>query len=139
MTTDLRSPSPRTASLAVQISEAERRLRNRRRWVRVRGATLGRTLHQRMTAPALLLSASGLGFLMGELTRRQTSKSRGADRSPDSGNPFFETALNLIKLGTWAHTLFAALPGARTQASSPSENVGSKPRTAISFAGNVFR
>lgn len=120
MTTDLRSPSPRTAALAVQISEAERRLRNRRRLVRVRGATLGRTLHQRMTAPAMLLLAGGLGFLMGELTRRQTPQSRGMDRSPDSGHPFFETALNLIKLVHWAQTLFSVLPG-RTPPSSPLE------------------
>ena len=121
MTTDLRSPSPRTAALAVQISEAERRLRNRRRLVRVRGATLGRTLHQRMTAPAMLLLAGGLGFLMGELTRRQTPTSRGTDRSPDSGHPFFETLLNLIKLVTWVRTLFTALPSAGRQPSSPLE------------------
>jgi hypothetical protein len=121
MTTDLRNPSPRTAALAVQISEAERRLRNRRRLVRVRGATLGRTLHQRMTAPAMLLLAGGLGFLMGELTRRQTPQSRGMDRSPDSGHPFFETALNLIQLVTWARALFTALPGAGRQPSSPLE------------------
>lgn len=138
MTTDLRNPSPRTASLAVQISETERRLRNRRRLIRVRGATLGRTLHQRMTAPALLLSASGMGFLMGELTRRQTPKLRGADRSPDSGHLCFETALNLIKLGTWARTLFAALPGARTQASSPSETSVQIPEPPFRSQGTSF-
>lgn len=121
MTINLRSPSPRTASLAVQISEAGDRLRNRRRLVRVRGATLGRTLHQRMTAPAMLLLAGGLGFLVGEFTRRQTPQSRGADRSPDSGHLFFETVLNLIKLVNWGHTLFTLLPGAGTQASSPSK------------------
>ena len=122
MTTDLRSPSPRTAALAVQISEAERRLRNRRRLVRVRGAALGRTLHQRMMAPAMLLWAGGLGFLVGELTRRPTPQSRGMDRSPDSGYSFFETVLNFIQLVTWARTLFTALPGTGTpQPSSPLE------------------
>lgn len=120
MTTNLRSPSPSTASLAVQISETERRLRNQRRLVRVRGAALGRTLHRRMTAPATLLLAGGLGFLMGELTRRQTLQSPGADRSPDSGHPFFETVLNFIKLVNWGHTLFTVLPGAGTPPREPS-------------------
>ena len=119
MATDLRSPSPLTASLTVQISEAEGRLRNRRRLVRVRGAALGRTLHQRITAPAMLLWAGGLGFIVGELTQRPTPQSRSTDRSPDSGHSFFETALNLIRLVTWARTLFAALPGAGTQPSAP--------------------
>ena len=121
MTTDLRNPSPRTAALAVQISEAERRLRNRRRLVQIRGAALRQMLHQRMTSPTMLLLAGGLGFLMGELTRRPTPQSRGTDRSPDSGYPFFETVLNFIKLATWARALFAALPGTGTQPSAPLE------------------
>jgi hypothetical protein len=74
-----------------------------------------------MTAPAMLLLAGGLGFLMGELTQRRTPQSRGMDRSPDSGHSFFETALNLIQLVTWARALFTALPGAGTQPSSPLE------------------
>jgi hypothetical protein len=119
MATDLRGPSPLTSSLTVQIREAECQLRNRRRFVRVRGAALGGTLHRRMTAPASLLWAGGMGFLLGELTRRPTPQSRSTDRSPDSGHSFFETALNLIQLVTWARTLFAALPGAGTQPSSP--------------------
>ena len=110
MATGLRSPSPLTASLTVQISEAEGRLRNRRRLVRVRGAALGRTLHQRITAPAMLLWAGGLGFIVGELIQRPTPQSRSTDRSPDSSYSFLETALNLIRLVTWARTLFAALP-----------------------------
>ena len=110
MATGLRSPSPLTASLTVQISEAEGRLRNRRRLVRVRGAALGRTLHQRITAPAMLLWAGGLGFIVGALIQRPTPQSRSTDRSPDSSYSFLETALNLIRLVTWARTLFAALP-----------------------------
>ena len=119
MATDLHSPSILTSSLTVKISEAECRLQNRQRFVRVRGAALGRTLHRRMTAPTMLLLAGGLGFLMGELTRRPTPQSRGTDRSPDSGYPFFEIVLNFIKLATWARALFTALPGAGTQPSSP--------------------
>jgi hypothetical protein len=121
MALNLRSPNTLTTSLNDQIREAGDRLRNRRRLVQVRGATLGRTLHQRITDPALLLWAGGMGFLIGELTRRQTPQApRDTDRSPDAGHPLFETALNLIKLVDWGHTLFTALPGARTPPREPS-------------------
>lgn len=121
MAADLRSPSTLIVPLAIQIGEAERRLQNRRRLVQIRGAALRQMLHQRMTSPTMLLLAGGLGFVMGELTRRPTPQSRGTDRSPDSGYPFFETVLNFIKLATWARALFTALPGAGTQPSSPLE------------------
>lgn len=138
MAADRRSPSALTASLTVQISEAEGRLRNRRRSVRVRGATLGRMLRQRMTDPALLLWAGGLGFLLGELTRRRTPQSGGMDRSPDSGHSFFETVLNLIQLGTWARTLFATLPGVGTRPSSPSEASVRTPEPPCRSRGAPF-
>jgi len=115
MSTDLQSPRTLTTSLNDQIREAGDRLRNRRRFVRIRGATLGRTLRQRITDPAGLLWAGGLGFLLGELTHR----SRNRDRAPDSGHPFFESVLNLIKLVNWGHTLFTALPGAGTPPREP--------------------
>jgi len=121
MAADLRSPSTLTVPLAIQIGEAERRLQNRRRLVQIRGAALRQMLHQRMTSPVMLLLAGGLGFFMGELTRRPTPQSRGTDRSPDSGYPFFETVLNFIKLATWVRALFAALPGTGTQPSAPLE------------------
>jgi hypothetical protein len=81
MALNLRSPSTLTTSLNDQIREAGDRLRNRRRLVQVRGATLGRTLHQRITDPALLLwTGGGMGFLLGELTQRQKTQSRDTDR-----------------------------------------------------------
>jgi hypothetical protein len=119
MTTDLRSPTPLPSSLNDRIREAGCRLQNQRRLVRVRGAALGRTLHHRITDPAVLLWAGGLGFLLGELTRRPTPQPRGTDRPSDSGHPFFESVLNLIKLVNGARTLFAALPGAGIQEKRP--------------------
>ncbi len=109
MAIDLRSPSTLTSSLNDQIREAERRLQNRRRLVRIRGAALGRTLRQRITGPTGLLWAGGVGFLVGELTPRPAPQARGADHSLELELPFFETALNLIKLTSWARTLFTAL------------------------------
>jgi hypothetical protein len=115
MSTNLQSPRTLTTSLNDQIREASGRLRNRRRLVRVRGAKLGRTLYQRITAPAgLLWVGGGLGFLLGDLTHRPKAPSRDRDRSPDAGHPFFENALSLMKLVHWGHALFKALPGAGT-------------------------
>lgn len=121
MAADVRNSSTLTSSLTVQINEAERRLRNRRQLVGIRSATLGQTLRQWITDPTLLFWAGGMGFLMGELTQHQKQKSQDMDHSPDPGHPFFETALNLIKLVHWAQTLFSVLPGARAQPSSPLE------------------
>lgn len=103
MSTHLQRPSTLTTSLNDQIREAGDRLRNRRRLVRIRGATLGRMIYQRITAPAgLLWTGGGMGFLLGEFTQR----SRNRDGAPNSGHPFFERVLNLIKLVNWGHTLF---------------------------------
>lgn len=105
------NPSIFPSTLTVQIIEAERRLQNRQRSVRIRGAMLGRTLQQRMTDPVLFLWAGSLGFLVGELTQRQIPKRPRPDHSPDAGYSFFETALDLIKLVTSIRNLWAALPG----------------------------
>jgi hypothetical protein len=121
MSTNLQSSSTLTTSLNDQIREAGDRLRNRRRFVRVRGATLGRTLYQRIADPAGLLWAGGIGFLLGEFTRRPTPRpSPGTEGSPDAGHPLFETVLNLIKLVSWGQTLYGALPGAGTPPHEPS-------------------
>lgn len=120
MSTDLQSPSTLTTSLNNQIREAGSRLRNRRQLVRVRGATLGRTLYQRITDPALVLwTGGGLGFLIGELTQRPIPLLRDRDHSPDSGHPFFESALNLIKLVNGGYALFTALSDAGTPPREP--------------------
>ena len=98
------------SALTAQIIKAERRLQNRQRLVRIRGAMLGRTLQQRMKDPVLFLWAGSLGFLVGELTQRQISKRPRLDHSPDTDRPFFETALDLIKLATSIRNLWATLP-----------------------------
>ena len=121
MATDVPSPRARTASLTVQIRNAERRLQNRRRLLGARGVALRRTLHQWMTDPTVLLWAGGMGFLIGELTQRQTPKPQGPDTSPNPGHSFFDTARTVITLATLARPLFSALPGARTKRASASD------------------
>jgi hypothetical protein len=61
-----------------------------------------------MTAPATLLLAGGTGFIIGELTKRQTPNSRGTAGKPRAAETTpLRTALNLM---TSVHTLYTALP-----------------------------
>lgn len=95
-------------SLTAQINDAERQVLNRQQEVGIRTATLVRKIHQQMTAPATLLLAGGIGFVIGELTKCQTSKFRGtADRSHAAETTPLRVALNLM---TSARTLYTALP-----------------------------
>ena len=95
-------------SLRAQILAAERELLNRQQRVGISTATLVRNIHQQVTAPAALLLAGGIGFILGELTRRQTTQSRGAaDKLSTTETTPLRTALNLM---TSIHTLYTALP-----------------------------
>ncbi len=95
-------------SLRTQIRAAERALLNRQRRVEVRTGTLVRNIHQQVTAPATLLLAGGIGFILGELTRRQTTKSRAAaGKLRITETTPLRTALNLT---TSIQTLYTALP-----------------------------
>jgi len=121
MATELPSPRAPTSSLTAQISDAERQLQNRRRLVGVRGVALHRTVQEWMTEPTVLLWAGGMGFLVGELTKRQTPKPQGSSPLPNPGHSFFDTARTVIALATLARPLFSALPGAWTKRPSASD------------------
>ena len=120
MATELPIPRTPTSSLTAQISEAERRLQDRRRLVGFRGVALRRTVQEWMTEPTVLLWAGGMGFLVGELTKRQAPKPQGLSPSPNPGHSVFDTARTVIALATLARPLFSALPGARTKRPSAS-------------------
>ena len=95
-------------SLTAQIRDAERQVLNRQRGVGVRAAALVRTIHQQLTAPATLLLAGGIGFIMGELTQRHPPQSRGTDDKPRAAETTpLRTMLNFM---TSAHALYTALP-----------------------------
>jgi len=132
-------------SLTAQINAAERQVLNRQQEVGIRTTTLVRKIHQQMTAPATLLLAGGIGFIIGELTKRQTSKKRpGTIGKPQATeNSPLRIALNLI---TSARTLYTALPlvwmmksyrqpGASGQTPAPY----SQPMTTPSAAHNLRR
>ena len=98
----------KSKSLRTQIRNVERELLNRQRRTGVRTATLVRKIQQQMTAPATLLLAGGIGFILGELTQCQTAKPRGALEEPRASETTpLRTALNLMTL---VHTLYTALP-----------------------------
>jgi len=98
----------KSKSLAAQIRDTERQVLQRQQEVSVRASTLIQKIHQQMTAPATLLLAGGIGFIIGELTTHQTPNSRGnADKPRTAETSPLTTALNLI---TSVRTLYMALP-----------------------------
>jgi hypothetical protein len=98
----------KSTSLAAQIRAAEQQILIRQQGVGVRTATLIKKIHQEITAPSTLLLAGGIGFIIGELTKRQTTNihETGNKQSATETSPL-RTALNLI---TSVHTLYMALP-----------------------------
>ena len=98
----------KSKSLTAQIREAEQQIVIRQRKVGVRASTLIKKIHQGITAPSILLLAVGIGFILGELTSRQTARNRGvAGKQSTTGISPLRTTLNLI---TSVHTLYMALP-----------------------------
>lgn len=100
----LKRNKPKSLILRTQIGDAERELLNRQRRVEVSTDTLVRNIHREVTAPATLLLAVGIGFILGELTQRQSTRTRVAAITETSP---LKTALNLM---TSIHTLYTALP-----------------------------
>ena len=98
----------KSTSLTAQIRDAEQKILIRHRRVGVRATTLIKKVHQEMTAPSTLLLAGGIGFIVGELTKSQTTSSPDATNKQSTVqiSPL-KTALNLITL---THSLYIALP-----------------------------
>lgn len=95
-------------SLNAQISNVEWQILQRQQSIHVRGDSLIRKIRQQLTAPTSLLLSGGVGFLLGELTKRRAPKSCGnGDKSTAHETSPLITALNLI--GT-VRTLYMALP-----------------------------
>ena len=98
----------KSRSLTAQIRAAEQQIVIRQQGVGVRTATLIKKIHQEITAPSTLLLAGGIGFIIGELTRHQTTNIRDtANKQNTTETSPLRTALNLL---TSMHTLYTALP-----------------------------
>jgi hypothetical protein len=81
--------APASESLAARSNDAERHLLERQRSVGVHGTMLGHRIHERLSSPALLGSAAGLGFLLGNCTR-----------GPVSGHSWLRMAVSSMP---WSH------------------------------------
>jgi hypothetical protein len=100
----------KSRSLKAEIRNAEQQIVIRQRGISVRSTTLVRKIHQQITAPATLLLAGGIGFIIGELTRRRSSSNHGVSgKQRTKGSSPLRSALNLL---TSIHTLYMALPTA---------------------------
>ncbi|WP_262966317.1 hypothetical protein [Methylobacter psychrophilus] len=98
----------KSKSLEAQIKDMEQLALIRQRKVSVRSTTLLRKIHQQMTTPTTLLLAGGIGFIIGELTKRRVPDNlSNTDKSITTDTLPLTTALNLIAS---AHTLYMALP-----------------------------
>lgn len=94
-------------SLTVQISDAERQVLKGQEVVGIRTTALIRKMHQQMTAPSTLLLAGGIGFIIGELTKRQITNNRGtANKQRTTETLPLRAAINFM---TSVHTLYMAL------------------------------
>jgi hypothetical protein len=107
------TPTPyvtRTRSMAYEIRKAERRIFNRQCRIEQRKATLIRHLQRRITSPMTLVMATGVGFIVGDLTAPHPSP-RPADSAPSkraaSGESSLAKVLNWI---SWWNTLTTAWP-----------------------------
>jgi len=102
---------PPSESLATRIDDAERRLLERKRSIGAHGTKLGHRIHDRLTSPALLGSAAGLGFLLGHRTG-----------GSDSGRAWLRIAVSSMP---WMRTLFTTVqPSPPTGVPSSFESSG---------------
>ena len=111
--------------LSAQIREAERQILKHQRGVSIRTTKLVWKIHQQMTAPTTLVLAGGIGFILGEITKRQTSKI-GVDADKPSAAAQTSPLSTALKLLASAHTLYTALPLAWIINSFQNHNESSK-------------
>jgi hypothetical protein len=86
------------APLTTQVTLAERRLVYRHRMVAIRTSRLQHNLRDKLTSPAMVLMAGGLGFAVGHFQKQQTSPPDGDEGT--SYGKLFRTALRLVPLAT---------------------------------------
>jgi hypothetical protein len=118
------------ASLSVQINAAEQQVLNRKRKIGIGTKALVKKMQQQMIAPSTFLLAGGIGFLIGEITKREPSKIRDTTDKPHAVETSpLKTALSLV---TSIQTLYTALPLAwmiKTFQQPGTSSKTTKPRT----------
>ncbi len=122
-------------SLSAQIKDAEQQVLNRKRKIGIDTTALVQKMQQQMLAPSTFLLAGGVGFLIGEITKRKPSKIRDTTDKPHAVETSpLKTALSLV---TSIQTLYTALPLAwiintfqQPSTSSQTTNPRTQPLTA---------
>lgn len=95
-------------SLSAQIKDAEQHVLNRKQRISVGTAKLVRKMQQQMIAPTSFIFAAGIGFLLGEITKREPSKTHATTNQLHTVETSpLKTALSLV---TSIQTLYTALP-----------------------------
>ncbi len=123
--------------LTEQIKAMEWQVLNHQQSVDFRASVLIRKIYQQLTEPSSLLLAGSIGFIIGEITQRQSPKIHRTIDKAASPSPL-KAALNLL---TSVRSLYAALPlawimksryqpGAPSQA--PQREFRSKPASGAS-------
>lgn len=64
------SKSHKSRTLSAQIRAAEQRVSDRQRQIAVHAATITQKVERQMSKPPNLLLASGIGFILGEVTQK---------------------------------------------------------------------
>ena len=97
--------------LTTQIRDAERQIVIRQDRIGVCTTMLVEKLHQQMTAPTTLWLAGSFGFILGELTRRQSKKVSGTPGTTNKSRAVQTSPIiTALKLLTSIQTIYTALP-----------------------------
>lgn len=96
-------------SLNAQIKHCEQQVLNSKRALDSCANMLAGNIRQQITTPTTLLLAGGIGFIFGEVTRRQArDKKDTVDNKPHAKEKSPLTAAFDLMMST--HTLYSALP-----------------------------
>ncbi len=94
-------------SLGMKILAAEQRVSCRKRQIGIHSATLTQKIAQQLTTMPNLLLASGMGFILGEVTKQPTAMDENGNNRPSTQTSPLKTALTLFSS---MQTLYTALP-----------------------------
>lgn len=95
------------ASLAFQVTQAELQVLHGRQLLGLRASVFSRNIRRRITSPATLLLATGVGFTAGLLTSRPTAAPDKSKRPRSANNKLFERVLKGIAFARTLSTTFS--------------------------------
>ncbi len=111
-------------SLSAQIKEAELQVLERQQRVARCADTLVHKAQQHMIAPSNLLLAGGIGFVIGELTKRKSFDSKRSPESVSSATTVntSEILLNALDFFSTINALYATYRASTKQAETHTSN-----------------